>query len=111
MTLPYYLLLALIVFFVLFLAYRLALAVRQFLRFGGKMLVTCPETQHPAAVNIDNWRAVLTRAAAPHHLQLSACSRLPERRECGQECLCHSKRIRKRTGFGRSLPSGMRGRT
>ena len=88
MTLLSYVLLALLGVVVGFFFYRMALAVRQFLRFGGKMLVTCPETQHPAAVNIDNWRAVLTRAAAPHHLQLSACSRWPERRECGQECLC-----------------------
>lgn len=88
MTLFYYLLLALLGVGVLFLFYRVALAVRQIVRFGGKMLVTCPETQRPAAVNIANWRAVLTPAAAANDLQLSACSRWPERRECGQECLC-----------------------
>lgn len=83
-----YLLLALLGIIVVYLSYQIARAARQFLRFGGKMLVTCPETKHPAAVNVDNWRAVLTSTAAHPHMRLSACSRWPERRECGQECLC-----------------------
>jgi hypothetical protein len=52
------------------------------------MLVTCPETQHPAAVKVDNWSALLAPATAPHHQHLCACSRWPERRDCGQQCLC-----------------------
>lgn len=83
-----YLLLALLVLAVLYLACRVVLAARQFLRFGGKMVVTCPETKRPAAVSVDNWRVALAPLAAPQHQRLSACSRWPERRQCGQECVC-----------------------
>lgn len=83
-----YILLALLVAFGLYVLYRLRLAIRQFLRFHGKMLVTCPETKRAAAVAVANWRAVLAPIAAPRTLQLSACSRWPERRGCGQECIC-----------------------
>ncbi|HLK31816.1 MAG TPA: hypothetical protein VKT29_01920 [Terriglobales bacterium] len=80
-----YLLLALLVGAGLYFLYRVAY---QFTRFGGKMLVTCPETHRPAAVKIDNWSAALSAKPAAHHLHLNACSRWPERRHCGQECVC-----------------------
>jgi hypothetical protein len=82
-----YLLLALVLASTLFFLYRIVLAARQFIRFRGQMLVTCPETHRAAAVKVDNWQAVLSPASS-HRLQLSACSRWPERRQCGQECLC-----------------------
>ncbi|HEV2116419.1 MAG TPA: hypothetical protein VGR48_10365 [Terriglobales bacterium] len=88
MTPANYLLLTLLVVFSIYLLYRVALAARQFLRFGGKMLVTCPETKRPAAVAVDNWRAVRTPLAASQPLQLNACSRWPERSDCAQQCLC-----------------------
>ncbi|MGE5206575.1 MAG: hypothetical protein ACM3PW_13240 [Chlamydiota bacterium] len=88
MTMADYALLALFVAFAVYLIYRIVGAVRQFLRFGGKMLVTCPETKRPAAVKVDNWHAVLAPLAAPQPLHLSACSRWPERGDCGQECAC-----------------------
>lgn len=72
----------------LFLLYRIFLASRQFLRFWGKMLVTCPETKRPAAVEVDNWRAALAPIVSSDPMRLSACSRWPERRECGQACVC-----------------------
>jgi hypothetical protein len=72
----------------LFVLYRVFLASRQFLRFGGKMLVTCPETKRPAAVQVDNWGAVLAPIVSPDPMRLSACSRWPERGDCGQSCLC-----------------------
>jgi hypothetical protein len=83
-----YLLLGLLVALGLYVLYRLRLAIGQFLRFHGEMLVTCPETQRPAAVKVNNWRALLAPAAAPGALQLSACSRWPQRRDCGQQCAC-----------------------
>ncbi len=88
MTTLDYALLALLVAFGLYLLYRVTLAVRRFLRFGGKMLVTCPETKRPAAVKVDNWSAVLAPLPTPQPLHLSTCSRWPERRGCGQECVC-----------------------
>ena len=83
-----YVLLALLVVFGLYVLDRVVLAARQFIRFRGKMLVTCPETKRPAAVKVDNWRAVLAPLAAPKPLHLSACSRWPERRDCAQPCVC-----------------------
>ena len=88
MTPVYYVLLALVVAVGFYALYRLATASSRFLRFHGKMLVTCPETKRPAAVEINSWRAALTPSTAAHGLQLSACSRWPERRGCGQECVC-----------------------
>jgi hypothetical protein len=43
--------------------------------FRVKHLVTCPESQRPAAVDLDIFH------------QLSTCSRWPERAGCGQQCL------------------------
>jgi len=57
-------------------------------KFQGKMLVTCPETRKPAAVKINSWRAVAAALAGRHHMELSSCSRWPERGDCGQECIC-----------------------
>ena len=83
-----YTFLSLLVAFALYFLYRLQVAVRHWVRFHGKMLVTCPETKRPAAVEVDNLRALLEPITAPHKLQLSTCSRWPERRDCGQECVC-----------------------
>jgi hypothetical protein len=56
-------------------------------RLREPMLVDCPENHEVAAVKLDP--ALATRAAAFGHaeLQLSQCSRWPERQACGQECL------------------------
>src|SRR5215470_11462087 len=56
-------------------------------RFRGKRLVTCPETHHPAAVDLDLKRVALTVATGKGPLRLRQCSRWPERHDCGQECL------------------------
>ena len=61
--------------------------VRSWLRLRGKHLVTCPETQAPAAVDIDLGYAALGAAIGKPVLRLSACSRWPERGRCGQPCL------------------------
>jgi hypothetical protein len=60
----------------------------QFRKYEGKMLVTCPETGKPAAVKVNFWRAVLAALFGRRHIELSTCSRWPERRDCGQDCLC-----------------------
>ena len=56
-------------------------------RLREPMLVDCPENHEVAAVKLDP--ALATRAAALGHaeLHLTQCSRWPERRACGQECL------------------------
>ena len=62
-------------------------AVRVFFRYRGKMLLTCPETGHAAAVNVAAGEAARTALAGRSHVCLSECSRWPERQGCGQECL------------------------
>ncbi len=81
-----YLLVALVVMATAYLVHR----VRQVLRFRGKMLVTCPETGKPAAVKIATWRATVARlrGVGRRHMELSNCSRWPERRDCLQDCIC-----------------------
>jgi hypothetical protein len=61
---------------------------REVHNFQGKMLITCPETRKPAAVKIDPWRAVAAALVGKQHMELSNCSRWPEREDCGQDCIC-----------------------
>jgi hypothetical protein len=63
------------------------LVVRQYLRWRGARVVTCPETQHPAAVEVAAVRATVATLRGQTALRLSECSRWPERAGCGQECL------------------------
>jgi hypothetical protein len=68
-------------------AVALAWLARRYVALRGKRLVECPETKAPAAVDI---RAV--RAAIGQRLDLSACSRWPERQSCGRDCLAQIER-------------------
>lgn len=60
---------------------------RAYLRLRGKRLVTCPETNEPAAVDLDLRFAAVTSAFGRPHFRLKDCSRWPERQSCGQVCL------------------------
>ncbi len=62
--------------------------VFEFRKYEGKMLVTCPETGKPAAVRIGVGRAVWAALRGRRQVELSACSRWPERADCDQDCLC-----------------------
>ena len=68
--------------------FGLVMGVGAYLRYRGKRLVTCPETQKAAAVHVDLTaaarHAILGKAPKIH---LDQCSRWPERRNCGQDCL------------------------
>jgi hypothetical protein len=79
-----YLLVGVLVIAAAYFVYRF----NQVVRFRGKMLVTCPETGKPAAVKIATWRATVASVVGRRNLELSNCSRWPERGDCGQECLC-----------------------
>ncbi len=59
---------------------------RTWLKIRGARVITCPETNAPAAVELDALRAGLLRFTRPR-LRLKECSRWPERQNCGQECL------------------------
>jgi hypothetical protein len=58
-----------------------------YLRFRGARVITCPETRKPAAVEVDSVHAALTAAYTYPDLRLKTCTRWPEKRDCGQECL------------------------
>ena len=60
---------------------------RTFLKVRGAKTVTCPETGNPTAVRIDAIRATLTNTLGDPHIRLQDCSRWPQKRDCGQECL------------------------
>ena len=61
--------------------------VSTYLNFRGKRLVTCPETHKTEAVDVAALEAALGDFFNEPTLRLKQCSRWPERRDCGQECL------------------------
>lgn len=61
--------------------------VRTWLRYRGTRVVVCPESREPVAVGVDVRHAALSASQGRLELRLDACSRWPERRGCGQECL------------------------
>jgi len=60
---------------------------REYLRYRGDRVITCPENQRPAGVRVDASHVLLTALEGKPDLRLSSCSRWPERQDCGQECL------------------------
>jgi hypothetical protein len=62
-------------------------SIGSYLVFRGRRVITCPENQRPAAVDVDARRAAVTSAFGERKLQLRDCSRWPEKEGCGQECL------------------------
>lgn len=82
-----YILLILVIATGVFVIVGLRRALRTYLKFRGKRLVSCPETHHPAAVCVAAGKAALKATVGKEHLKLSECSRWPEREACGQECL------------------------
>ncbi|MEW6206919.1 MAG: hypothetical protein AB1631_01030 [Acidobacteriota bacterium] len=69
------------------LAYFVPRIVGNWLKYRGTRVVTCPETHRPVAVEVDSLHAGLTALAGEPDLRLRDCTRWPERRNCGQECL------------------------
>ena len=69
------------------LGYLLFQGLRAYYKLRGKRLVTCPETQKAAAVDLDAVHLARDAAFGRPHLRLSECSRWPERQGCGQDCL------------------------
>ncbi|MGB7437850.1 MAG: hypothetical protein WBR26_05370 [Candidatus Acidiferrum sp.] len=62
-------------------------AFRTYLRYRGQRLVTCPETHRSAAVHVDVAKVTSTKLIGRQEVRLDQCSRWPEKRNCGQECL------------------------
>jgi hypothetical protein len=82
-----YVLLALVASGLAYLLIRVVRSTRLYFKFLGKSLVNCPETQQPAAVEVDAKRLFRESVTGVPHFRLSECSRWPEREACGQECL------------------------
>jgi len=78
---------AVLVILVATLAYGITVGARDYMRYRGKRLVTCPETHQAAAVHVDAGKAATTALIGKHEVRLDQCSRWPERRNCGQDCL------------------------
>ncbi len=60
---------------------------RRYLQLRGSRAVRCPETNETVGVEVDAGRAALTAAFGTPRFELTDCSRWPERRDCGRECL------------------------
>lgn len=67
--------------------FRAIPGVRAFFRYRGKRLITCPETQKAAAVDVAAGEAAVGAFLTEPTLRLKECSRWPERAGCGQDCL------------------------
>src|SRR5262245_27661953 len=63
------------------------LAIRTYMKYGGKRIVTCPETKKPVAVEVDKRLAASTAIEGETRLRLESCTRWPERADCGRECV------------------------
>ena len=62
-------------------------AARAYLKFRGKRVVTCPETEQPAGVELATWRTAITAILREPSLRLRNCSRWRELTSCNQACL------------------------
>ena len=56
-------------------------------QYEGSRVVICPENKRQVAVSIDAVHAAFTGLSRTPDIRLSECTRWPERRKCGQECL------------------------
>ncbi|MFN7997685.1 MAG: hypothetical protein U0Q18_28965 [Bryobacteraceae bacterium] len=61
--------------------------LRVYLEYRGDRVITCPENQRPAGVRVNAGHALLTAFEGHPDLRLKSCSRWPEMRNCGQQCL------------------------
>jgi hypothetical protein len=85
MSIEAYLVIAIVAFAIL--SFIVPPTIGAILRYRGKRVITCPETRHAAGVDVDVKHAALTAAIGNPDLRLRDCSRWPEHRDCGQECL------------------------
>jgi hypothetical protein len=60
---------------------------RTFLRYRGKRLVRCPETNTPAVVEVAALFAGLPPPLGLPRLRVKSCSMSPERDQCAQACV------------------------
>ncbi|MFB3854402.1 MAG: hypothetical protein ACE148_11335 [Vicinamibacterales bacterium] len=61
--------------------------VRRYQQLKGTRLVSCPDNHRTVAVEIDPRRAALGAVVGKPRFELRECSRWPEKKGCGRECL------------------------
>jgi len=67
--------------------YRAICGIRVYLRYRDARLVTCPETNKPAVVELPARSMGLRAVWDEPCMRLKDCSRWPMRQGCGQDCL------------------------
>ena len=87
MTIPVLITLAVLALAVGLFVFRAIPGIRAYFEYRGKRLITCPETHKPEAVVVAAEEAAAGAFLSEPTLRLRECSRWPERRDCGQECL------------------------
>jgi hypothetical protein len=58
-----------------------------YLRYRGARFVKCPDNRKIEAVTLDAGKAAFCAAIGNPQLELRECTRWPEMKDCGQECL------------------------
>lgn len=87
MTVPVMITLAVVTLAIGLFLFRAIPGIRAYFAYRGKRVITCPETHQPEAVDVDATEAAIGSFLSKPTLRLQECSRWPERRDCGQECL------------------------
>ena len=87
MTLTVIIIIAVLVLAAALFVFRAIPGVRAYFQYRGKRLVTCPETEKPAAVEVAAGEAAVGAFLTEPTLHLKECSRWPEKQDCGQDCL------------------------
>jgi hypothetical protein len=63
-----------------------AMAMVAYVRMRGTRIITCPETNAPAAVKVDAAHVAMHGMLEHGDIRLECCSRWPEREGCDQGC-------------------------
>ena len=87
MTVTLLIVVAILIMAVALFVLRAVPGIRAYFDYRGKRLITCPETQQPAAVEVAAGEAAVGAFLTEPTLHLKQCSRWPERHNCGQDCL------------------------
>ena len=82
-----FILITVITFAAVFVFVELGRALQTYRKFSGRRIVSCPETHRAATVQVAAGKAAWEAIVGSDEVRLSACSRWPEKQDCGQECL------------------------
>lgn len=69
------------------LAVAAVMFVKRYVKYRGKRVITCPETNCHEAVELDASLAAMSSFFDQPELRLTSCTRWPERQDCAQQCI------------------------